>query len=177
MVRRVKSLYLPSPDISQQSGPEKLNEPTYRPATCPTYEPPQHEVAACLTFDPETALARVEGDHHLLRRMVGLFGMQWNCLCVEIANAGKQRDGARLELTASRLKLSVGSLGGARASRVAQNLEARGHRRDFHDIEKACARLQVEIERLLNALKGFSGLESNVGGLHMKDNESVQAVH
>jgi hypothetical protein len=157
---RMNFLSLPNPDGSQPPRPQKLHEPTDRlfanSATGATDEQPPHEVAFCLPFDAEAALARVGGDRDLLRRMAGLFAMQWNSLCVEISMAGKQRDGATLELTANKLKRSVRSLGAGGTSRVAQELEVRGRKSDFNDMEKTCARLQMEIERLVNALKEFT---------------------
>lgn len=96
------------------------------------------------------------GEHDLLQRMAGLFAMQWNSLCVEIAKAAKQRDGTTLELTANKLKRSVESIGARATSRLAQELEVCGSKSEFHDMEKTCARLQMEIERLVNALKEFA---------------------
>jgi two-component system sensor histidine kinase/response regulator len=107
-------------------------------------------------FDPEAALARVEGDRALLRKMVGLFAMQWSKLGAEIATAGQHRDGAALELTAHKLERSVRSFGADEASRVAQELEARGRKSDFHDMEITHARMKKEIERLVNALEEFT---------------------
>ena len=107
-------------------------------------------------FDAEAALSRVEGDRELLRPMVGLFSKQWTKFWTEIAKAGQRRDSATLQLTAHQLQRSMESFGAGEARRVAQELEARGCKADFHDVDKNCARLKMEIERLVNALQEFT---------------------
>jgi HPt (histidine-containing phosphotransfer) domain-containing protein len=150
----------PSADVSLPPRSQKPHEQTdwlfTNSATAATAESPSHEVASCLPFDAEAALARMRGEHELLQRMAGLFAIQWNSLYVEIAKAAKQRDGTTLELTANKLKRSVASIGARATSRLAQELEVRGSKSDYHDIEKTCASLQIEIERLVNALKKFT---------------------
>src|SRR5476651_733950 len=66
----------------------------------PIDEQPQHDAVSRPAFDAEAALARVNGNRELLRKMVGVFTMQWRKLWDEIAKAGQHRDGAALELTA-----------------------------------------------------------------------------
>jgi hypothetical protein len=88
--------------------------------------------------------------------MVGLFAKQWRELRAEIVKASQHRDGPRLELAANRLRKSVDSLGAGDASRVAQVLEASGRGGDFRGVEKICASLQIEIERLVSDLKAYT---------------------
>jgi hypothetical protein len=151
----------PDANVSKPSRPQHLRDMTMErlltdSAAVATDEQPQQNAPLRLAFDPETALARVEGDRDLLRRMVGLFAMQWRKLTGEIAKAGQDHDGPTLELTANKLRQSVGSFGAGEASRAAQELEARGCKSDFHAVEKTCARLKMEIERLVKDLREFT---------------------
>jgi HPt (histidine-containing phosphotransfer) domain-containing protein len=107
-------------------------------------------------FNAEAALARVDGNRELLRPMVGLFARQWSALLDAIARAGRQRDGAALELAAHRLKDSVASFGADQTRRVAEGLEARGRDGDFHDVERTCHDLKTELDRLVHALVDFA---------------------
>ncbi len=122
----------------------------------PIDEQPQRDAEPSRAFDAEAALARVDGDRELLRPMVGLFAMQWSKLGEEIARAGRYRDGAALQLTAHRLKVSLASFGADAARRAAQELEARGRKGDYNDVEKTCARLKTEVNRLVSDLKEFT---------------------
>jgi HPt (histidine-containing phosphotransfer) domain-containing protein len=106
-------------------------------------------------FDAEATLARVDGNRKLLRPMVSVFALQWSVLLDEIAKASQHRDGAALEMTAQRLDESVRSFGAHEASQVAQELEARGRKGDFHDVEKSNACLRTAIDRLVSGLKEF----------------------
>ncbi len=126
-------------------------------------EIPKDRSAPDSVFNVQAALDRVEGNRQLLPTMVGLFAMQWRERLAEIAKAASRRDGAVLELVANRLKLSLGSVGAGQAKRVAEELEELGGNRSFHDLEKSHARLGIEIERLVIALKEFSN-EAIVGG-------------
>jgi HPt (histidine-containing phosphotransfer) domain-containing protein len=119
-------------------------------------QPSQAEVESRPTFSAQATLERVEGNRDLLRRMVGLFDMQWRRLWAEVAKAGAYRDGPTLELTANKLKQSLASFGANQASRVAQELEELGHKCHFDQVEKNCTRLKMEIERLVTALKVFA---------------------
>ncbi|MFL5245245.1 MAG: Hpt domain-containing protein [Gemmataceae bacterium] len=155
----MKSLTLACHEVSQTPRPAKLHamDGSFdNSGSRATDEHPKEESASLPVFNAEAALARVEGNRDLLRGMAGLFALQWKNLCAEIANAGKQRDGAKLELTANVLKKSAESLGASRTSRLAQDLETRALESDFHEIEKTCARLQLEVEHLVKALKAFS---------------------
>jgi hypothetical protein len=156
----MKSLTLARPDVSETPWPEKLHgarDNSFEDSVAHTGdEQTQQEPASLLVFSAEAALARVQGNRSLLRGMAGLFALQWINLCAEIANAGKHRDGAKLELTANTLKRSAESLGAGRTSLLAQDLETRGRKSDFHEIEEKCANLQLEVEHLVKALKAFN---------------------
>lgn len=137
-----------------QSLPPRHAHPATPPATVAAEPLPATQRR--LAFDAEAALARAEGDRKLLGRMIGLFARQWRYLCAEIETAGRYRDGPRLELTANKLKQSFESLGAGEASRVAQTLETSGRDAKFHAVAQACASVEVEIERLVADLKGFT---------------------
>jgi HPt (histidine-containing phosphotransfer) domain-containing protein len=115
-----------------------------------------HDDGMLPAFDAEAALARVDGNRELLWPMVAVFARQWRALLDEIATASQQRDGAALEIAAHRLDESVRSFGAHEASRVAQELDARGRKGDFHDVKKTCAILRAAIDRLVNGLKEFT---------------------
>ena len=75
--------------------------------------PAADERPAEAVFDPAAALARVEGDRELLRKMIGLFFAQAEKLLPEIRGAGERGDGKALERAAHKLKGSMGSFGAA----------------------------------------------------------------
>ena len=160
--------------VPEQLESEQLDRPNVVDAIEPLYTNsastacgghPKDDGRSDRAFDVQAALDRVEGNRELLRSMVGLFSLQWRECLAEIARAASRRDFAALELLANRLKLSLGSIGAGKASRVAQELEELGCKRCFHDLEKERARLGIEIERLVNALKEFLK-EALPGGGH-----------
>ncbi len=108
-----------------------------------------------VAFDPNVALARVEGDRELLRKMVGLFGKQAPKLLGEIRAAGTSRDGRALERAAHKLRGSVGNFGAAKAFASAGRLESMAREGDFADtaivgeeLERDVARLQEQLQQL-----------------------------
>jgi len=103
-------------------------------------------------FDRRTALARVEGDRDLLRKMVQLFGRQSDTLLGEIGSAVGRNDGPALERAAHKLKGSLGNFGAGKAVGTAQRLEAMGHRCDLAGSETASAELEREIAGLRTSL-------------------------
>ncbi len=54
---------------------------------------PKDNAAASPAFDAEAALMRADGNRELLRKMVGLFAMQWRELFDQISTASRHRDG------------------------------------------------------------------------------------
>jgi two-component system sensor histidine kinase/response regulator len=121
-------------------------------APCPGNEEQNEEV-----FDPTAALARVEGDRELLRRMATLFFAQAPTLLGEIRTAGARRDGNALERAAHKLKGTLGYFGAGKATEKASQLEAMGRDGDYTDIENACDKLDEETTCLRQALAEFLG--------------------
>jgi hypothetical protein len=113
----------------------------------------QEEAASRPSFDADAALARFEGNCELLRRMVGVFALQWRQLSAESVKASQHHDGPMLELTANRLRQSLTSFGAGAASRVAQELERCGREGDFRGADMKSGKLKTEIERFVDALK------------------------
>ena len=150
-------LSVPVAEVSKPPRPQQRRQVPDRLFTNPRpNEPVSADAAAHAVFDPEAALARMEENRERLGQMVGLFAMHWRKLAAEIAKAGQNRDGATLELSAHKLRLSVGSMGAAEASRVAQELEARGRHGEFPGVDRVCSRLEMALERLVTALKEFA---------------------
>ena len=121
-------------------------------APVPTANEPPIEVV----FDPDWALARIEGDGALLRKMIGLFLAQAQKLLPEIRSAGERRDGKALERFAHKLKGSMGSFGNDRASEAALRLEIMGRNAEFVQTEETLADLEQEVARLREALLTFT---------------------
>ena len=74
----------------------------------------------------DTALAVVDGDWELLRRMAQLFLNQCPKLLGEIHDSVVRGDAPALEHAAHKLKASVGSFGAQRAYQAALRLEELG---------------------------------------------------
>jgi CheY-like chemotaxis protein/HPt (histidine-containing phosphotransfer) domain-containing protein len=121
-----------------------------------TPAPPTNERPAEAVFDPTWALARVEGDPELLRKMISLFCAQAQKLLPEIRSAGERSDGKSLERFAHKLKGSMGGFGDARASEAALRLEIIGRDGEFARAGEASANLELEVARLREALTTFA---------------------
>jgi CheY-like chemotaxis protein len=106
-------------------------------------------------FDPKKALARVEGDEELLRKMIDLFFSQSKKLLPEIRWAGERGDGKRLERSAHKLKGSMGSFGARSAVDAALRLEIIGVSGDFSQVDQASANLEYEVTCLREALTSY----------------------
>jgi two-component system, sensor histidine kinase and response regulator len=107
-------------------------------------------------FDRSAALARVEGDRNLLRKLIGLFLAQAQKLLPQIREAGESGDGKALERFAHKLKGSMGSFGAGRAAEAALRLEIMGREGAFVQTEEALADLEHEVARLREALTTFT---------------------
>jgi signal transduction histidine kinase/DNA-binding response OmpR family regulator/HPt (histidine-containing phosphotransfer) domain-containing protein len=108
-------------------------------------------------FDRNVALDRVQGDHELLREIVGLFFEETPALMRQIEEAIAHRDAKALERAAHTLKSSVGTFGAKAAFDVAQRLETLGRGGDFTNAEMAYAELEHEMARLEPALVTLKG--------------------
>ena len=103
-------------------------------------------------FDLDTALAVVDGDRELLRRMVQVFSGYCPKLLGEIRDSVLRGDGAALERAAHKLKASVGSFGAQRAYQAALQLEELGGAGDVTGSQQAYPELEEAVRRLQGAL-------------------------
>jgi CheY-like chemotaxis protein/HPt (histidine-containing phosphotransfer) domain-containing protein len=126
------------------------------PAGRGTPVPVPPEQRAAVVFDRVAALARVEGDGELLRKMIRLFLSQAGQLLPEIRSAGERGDGKALERSAHKLTGSMGGVGAGRAFAAALRLEVMGRNGECARAEEACADLEHEVARLREALTTFT---------------------
>jgi CheY-like chemotaxis protein/HPt (histidine-containing phosphotransfer) domain-containing protein len=113
-------------------------------------------VSAAGVFDPVLALARLEGDTQLFRKMIQAFFAQIRKALPEIRAAVERADGDTLERAAHKLRGSIGSFGDRRASDAALRLELMGPDGEFAGAPQALADLENELGRLREALAAFS---------------------
>ena len=107
-------------------------------------------------FDLDTALAVVDGDRELLRRMVQVFSGHGPKMLGEIRDSVLHGDGAALERAAHKLKASVGSFGAQRAYQAALRLEELGAAGDLTGSKNACPELEEAVTHLQSALDEFA---------------------
>ena len=110
-----------------------------------------------VVFDQEAALAHVEGDHELLREVVGLFLVETPELLAAIRESITRGGGQMLELAAHSVKGAVRSFGAHAACEVALKLEEMGREGDLTQAESASAELDREIAHLTRALAEYRG--------------------
>ncbi|MGE0823936.1 MAG: response regulator [Candidatus Binatia bacterium] len=108
-------------------------------------------------FDQETALAHVEGDHELLKEVVGLFLVESPELLAVIRDSIARGDGEMLQQAAHSVKGAVISFGAHAAREAALKLEEIGRTSDLTQAEFACAELDREIAHLTRALAVYKG--------------------
>jgi PAS domain S-box-containing protein len=108
-------------------------------------------------FDQETALAHVEGDHALLREVVGLFLVETPELLAEIRDSIARGDSHMLQQAVHSMKGAVSSFGAYAAHEAALKLEAFGREGDLAQAEFACAELDRAIAHLTQALAEYRG--------------------
>jgi len=133
-------------DLYQALGNLVSDSPTTEPAERPGGE----EV-----FDPEAALARVDGEMEFLKEIVELSLGDWPQRRSEIRAAIDRGDPVALERAAHSLKGSVGNFGARLAFEAAFTLEKMGSAGDLTHAEEAYAALGKELERLETALREF----------------------
>jgi HPt (histidine-containing phosphotransfer) domain-containing protein len=118
------------------------------------------EATGCPAFDADAALARVEGDMNVLRKMVQLFAKQSAELLAEIRAANDRGDSQALERAAHKLKGSVAIFSAPPASELALRLEVMGRQGELANAASTVAELEAQISRLLQALAEFTSRET-----------------
>lgn len=108
-----------------------------------------------VVFDQDTALAHVEGDHALLREVVGLFLVESPELLAAMRDSIARGDGQMLQQIAHSMKGAVSSFGAYAACEAVLKLEALGQEGNLGQAEIACAELDREIAHLTRALAEY----------------------
>jgi PAS domain S-box-containing protein len=106
-----------------------------------------------LSFDPDAALKRVDGDRELLREVANLFFEDTPRLLAEVRNAIQRGDGKALERSAHTLKGSVGNFGARTAFEAAFSLEQMGRNGDFARATEVFTQLDRQVTLLIPALE------------------------
>jgi len=114
-------------------------------------------------FDPEEALALVEGDLKLFREIVGLFTENAPRKMTAIRDAICEGDPVRLNLEAHNLKGAISYFGAPIPFELARELELSGEIGEFSGASEIAAALEEEIARLGKSLAIF------VEGMDNKD--------
>jgi PAS domain S-box-containing protein len=107
------------------------------------------------TFDPDTALASVDGDASLLAEVVRIFRKEGPRAMTEIDRAIRDGEAAGLDRAAHRLKGSLGTFGARTATALARQLETMGRSGDLHGTGDVAVALGAELGRLGQALDAF----------------------
>jgi HPt (histidine-containing phosphotransfer) domain-containing protein len=102
-------------------------------------------------FDRDEVMERVDGDIELLMEIVELFIKDYSKLMSNIKNAITQKDSRALARSAHTLKGSVGNFAADFVYNIALSLEVMGRNNDMTDAEEAYIKLEIEIERLIQA--------------------------
>ncbi len=110
-------------------------------------------------IDTASALARVEGNAELLKEMVALFLKELPELLAHLREAITAGNAHAIELTAHKLKGSLGNFEARPAIEWALKLEVLGRDSNLSAAEPAYGELEKEIERLKSALAKLSELD------------------
>ena len=113
------------------------------PLQCPVEE----------AFDMASSLERINGDLEFLIELADMLAHDAPVQVEEIRDAVDRNDAAKLERAAHRLKGSLLPFVAARAMPVAQSLETMGHTHELSNALQEFQVLNVEVKRLLAALK------------------------
>jgi len=103
-----------------------------------------------------TALARVGGDHELLRELAGLFIDECPRLLRDIGAALASGDAFKLKCVAHNLKGSIDSFAAKDAYDAALTLELAGRSGNLADAVRGYAILKQEVELLKQSLLAFA---------------------
>ncbi|HEX4145110.1 MAG TPA: response regulator [Pirellulales bacterium] len=102
---------------------------------------------------------RYDSDLGFLRELAGMMSEIAPRLVAEIRDAVEERDAAKLEHSAHRLKGSLIPFVAPAAMKAAQSLETMGHAHDLSNAAEEYRVLDDDLQRLLSALKEVAGLE------------------
>jgi HPt (histidine-containing phosphotransfer) domain-containing protein len=114
-------------------------------------------------FDLDTALAAMDGDRELLRRLAQLFLGECPKMLGEIRDSVLRGDGAALERAAHKFKSSLGCFCAQRACQAALRLEELGSAGDVPGSQQAWPELEEAVRRLQGALADLVR-DSGTGG-------------
>jgi HPt (histidine-containing phosphotransfer) domain-containing protein len=106
-------------------------------------------------LDFETAFERMEGNVDLLRKLACSFRDNYLQDRGLIAEAIGRLDSNAIEMAAHTLRGTVGLFSAARASNASRRLETAARNRDWTEVKRVHAVLEVEIDLLLGELAGF----------------------
>jgi CheY-like chemotaxis protein len=106
-------------------------------------------------FDPQSALALVEGDQKLLYEAVDLFIEHSPVLMCDIVDAVMARDAKAIQISAHALKGTVSNFAASAAYEAALRVEMCGRNSDFSDVGEAVANLDAQILDLTCALAAY----------------------
>ncbi|MFA9477520.1 Hpt domain-containing protein [Phycisphaerales bacterium AB-hyl4] len=104
------------------------------------------------TFDREIALTQAGGSESLLAELAGVFRRECPALLAQLRDAIENGDAASVRRIAHTLKGSAGVFGAEPVVEAALRLEQMGKAEQLGDAPEALARLQVEADRLMEAL-------------------------
>jgi PAS domain S-box-containing protein len=107
------------------------------------------------TFDPDTAMASVDGDAELLAEVVRIFREEARRTMTEIDRAIRDGEATSLDRAAHRLKGSLATFGARTAAALARQLETMGRSGDLHGTGDLAVMLGAELGRLGQALDAF----------------------
>lgn len=108
-------------------------------------------------FDLKGALSRVEDDFELLVELAGLFLNDAPAQIDRMRAAIEQGDGEGLYIAAHALKGSAGNFCAVPVAEAARRLEALAHERNLGAAAEVLAVLEIELSRLLLALRVLAG--------------------
>lgn len=139
---------------SDDEAPQAMSRETVAPTVAPAAQSPAQP------FDLSEALARVDGDHELLREMAELFLEESPRFVSEIQTALKNNDIQSLTYAAHTLKGSVGNFAAPEAAEAARQLEHMGRKGELEGAGVILAQLEAALGRLQPALESLNALEA-----------------
>ena len=107
--------------------------------------------------DWPAALRQVGGRHELLTERVALLQQELPRVENDLVTAAAQNDSTSLRIAAHTLKVALGAFGAPRLVHLAQQLEEASRQQDNPDTKELVAAFQQESQRLVEALRQFSG--------------------